>query len=183
MESRNAVFNAQGSIDCEINHPVHGWIPFTASPEDNVQLGVDLFNALQETAQPAPVISLAALKAERVLQVEAARDLGRYDPDATVTTGSGANTITWQVDPGSMAELNDAITLFTAMGGTPEGFVWRDADNTNHPAPLSLLVQIGAARAVQKQAIWSASWTLKAQIANAATLAQLNSIVIPEKLS
>lgn len=128
-------------------------------------------------------LTLEQLKEDAVIQVEAARDLARNDPAATVVTGSGESIITWQVDPGSMAELNDAITLFTAMGGTPDGFVWRDANNTNHPAPLSLLVQIGAARAVQKQSIWNMSWTLKAQIANAVNVAQLNSIVIPEKLS
>lgn len=34
MEFRNPVFNEFGTIDCEINHPVYGWIPTTASPTD-----------------------------------------------------------------------------------------------------------------------------------------------------
>ena len=39
MEIRNAIYNAFGSIDCEINHPTFGWIPFTASPDDGEELG------------------------------------------------------------------------------------------------------------------------------------------------
>lgn len=35
MEIRNPRFNARGSIDCEINHPEFGWIPFTADPNDD----------------------------------------------------------------------------------------------------------------------------------------------------
>lgn len=34
MEYRNAFYNAVGTINCEINHPKLGWIPFTASPDD-----------------------------------------------------------------------------------------------------------------------------------------------------
>lgn len=31
---RNPVLNAVGTIDCDLDHPLHGWIPFTASPDD-----------------------------------------------------------------------------------------------------------------------------------------------------
>ena len=34
MNARNPKQNAVGSIDLEIDHPVYGWIPFTASPDD-----------------------------------------------------------------------------------------------------------------------------------------------------
>jgi len=34
LEVRNPKYNAVGSIDIEINHPVAGWIWFTASPND-----------------------------------------------------------------------------------------------------------------------------------------------------
>ena len=39
MEIRNAIYNAFGTIDCEINHPKLGWIPFTASPDDSEEIG------------------------------------------------------------------------------------------------------------------------------------------------
>lgn len=34
MEYRNAKVLANGWIDCELNHPDFGWIPFTADPND-----------------------------------------------------------------------------------------------------------------------------------------------------
>ena len=34
-EARNAVYtDADGNIDCEINHPVYGWIPYTLRDDD-----------------------------------------------------------------------------------------------------------------------------------------------------
>ena len=34
MEYRNPQKTAGVAIDCEINHPTYGWIPFTADPKD-----------------------------------------------------------------------------------------------------------------------------------------------------
>lgn len=34
MNYRNAVYNKNGHIDCEIEHPQYGWIPFTCNPDD-----------------------------------------------------------------------------------------------------------------------------------------------------
>lgn len=52
MEFRNAAFTANGYIDMEISHPVYGWIPFTASPDDVEPLGPELFAAAQDSAVP-----------------------------------------------------------------------------------------------------------------------------------
>jgi hypothetical protein len=35
VQWRNAVRISPVAIDCEIQHPRHGWIPFTASSEDS----------------------------------------------------------------------------------------------------------------------------------------------------
>jgi hypothetical protein len=43
MDIRNPQYNAAGSIDCEINHPVFGWIPFTATPHPSEPLGTEIF--------------------------------------------------------------------------------------------------------------------------------------------
>ena len=34
MEYRNAKYLDGARIDCEINHPTYGWIPFTCDPTD-----------------------------------------------------------------------------------------------------------------------------------------------------
>lgn len=54
MEYRNPVYTAGGLIDCEINHPTHGWVPFTCDPND-ASAPFDtaaLFAAMQATADP-----------------------------------------------------------------------------------------------------------------------------------
>lgn len=43
IDIRNARYNGVGSIDCEIDHPEFGWIPFTASPEDCEEFGRDVY--------------------------------------------------------------------------------------------------------------------------------------------
>ena len=52
MDIRNAQFNAAGTIDCEIDHPRHGWIPFTADPNDVEPLGAQVFEAVKDIAAP-----------------------------------------------------------------------------------------------------------------------------------
>lgn len=39
MKIRTPRFNAQGTIDCEMEHAEFGWIPFTASPDDCEEFG------------------------------------------------------------------------------------------------------------------------------------------------
>lgn len=43
MQIKNFSFNSSGTIDCEINHPIYGWIPFTASPEDSEEHGRQIY--------------------------------------------------------------------------------------------------------------------------------------------
>ena len=50
MDVRNPKRNENGTIDCEINHPLYGWIPFTASPDDVEQHGRDIFAELDQIA-------------------------------------------------------------------------------------------------------------------------------------
>jgi hypothetical protein len=52
MEFRNASFNQYGTIDCEINNPDFGWIPFTADPNDVYPAGPEVFEAAKNTATP-----------------------------------------------------------------------------------------------------------------------------------
>lgn len=52
---RNPVFTADGRIDCEINHPVYGWIPFTADPSDVAAHGRAIF-AMASEMNPAAYV-------------------------------------------------------------------------------------------------------------------------------
>lgn len=55
MQWRNPTRNAFGTIDVEINHPVYGWIPFTADPADTgAQFDVAALVVEVEAAGPVP---------------------------------------------------------------------------------------------------------------------------------
>ncbi|MFM6959548.1 MAG: hypothetical protein ACKOW0_00795 [Schleiferiaceae bacterium] len=43
IKARSPQHNSAGTIDMEIEHPVYGWIPFTASPDDTEPMGRDLY--------------------------------------------------------------------------------------------------------------------------------------------
>jgi hypothetical protein len=78
MDYRNPTFNGFGTIDCEIEHPVHGWIPFTCDPTDT-GAGFDtasLFVAMQPHAPayvPPPPPDPAEVLAAQHAEVQAAR--------------------------------------------------------------------------------------------------------------
>jgi hypothetical protein len=63
MEWRNPVRLDNGWIDCEINHPVYGWIPFTCDPDDKGALfdTAALHNAMLPYAGKREEISDAAI--------------------------------------------------------------------------------------------------------------------------
>lgn len=46
MNYRNPRWNAGGTIDCEIDHPELGWVPFTANPADPQRHGVELYEEI-----------------------------------------------------------------------------------------------------------------------------------------
>lgn len=50
---RNAVRLADGRINCEIEHPSFGWIPFTADANDVEPHGREIHAAVLETNPPA----------------------------------------------------------------------------------------------------------------------------------
>jgi hypothetical protein len=64
MDYRNPVYNAAGTIDCEIDHPVYGWIPFTASPDDTA--GKDIYDAAVAAGNVAAYVAPDPVVPDRV---------------------------------------------------------------------------------------------------------------------
>ncbi len=52
IEYKNPRYNQHGTIDVDINHPVYGWIPFTASSNDVEPHGRQIFDDLKDEAAP-----------------------------------------------------------------------------------------------------------------------------------
>ena len=73
FDFRNATFNAVGTIDCEINHPKFGWIPFTATQAEDAA-----FYAAVEavaTAYAAPTYTLGESQAAKLADLKSKRTL------------------------------------------------------------------------------------------------------------
>jgi hypothetical protein len=67
MQARNPQYTADGRIDCEIEHPVYGWIPFTASADDSEKHGREIFAALVEAGDVKKYVApKGPTKAERL---------------------------------------------------------------------------------------------------------------------
>lgn len=65
MNVRNAKYNQAGSVDCEIEHPTYGWIPFTAIAGDpNSDVVLAEITAKGIVIAPKPTKTLAQLEAE-----------------------------------------------------------------------------------------------------------------------
>ena len=49
MNTRNHIYTENNNnINCEINHPDYGWIPFTASPNDVEKFGRDVYRSIKD---------------------------------------------------------------------------------------------------------------------------------------
>ena len=96
MKIRNPVFTAANTIDCEINHPIYGWIPFTAASDDVEQLGRDVYAAALEMnpqpyQPPAPYVPTR----EEQQALRAAAYTSEADPIAMQMLRDGATTEEW----------------------------------------------------------------------------------------
>ncbi|WP_251978567.1 DUF4376 domain-containing protein [Salinicola avicenniae] len=74
---QNPVRNADGTIDCEIEHPDYGWIPFTASADDVEESGRQLHAAILASGEniaerKLPIADLAAAKRAEIESAYAA---------------------------------------------------------------------------------------------------------------
>lgn len=71
-EIRNARATASAAIDVEWNHPQYGWIPFTASPDDAMQYGREIYaQALQGEIEIAPYVPPAPTIPQEVTAFQA----------------------------------------------------------------------------------------------------------------
>ena len=47
MEIKNLKYNENGTINMDIKHPLYGWVPFTADPNDVEEYGRLIFKKAQ----------------------------------------------------------------------------------------------------------------------------------------
>lgn len=127
-EFRNAEYIENGMINCEINHPVHGWIPFTAYREDTgAQFDVaEFFDRMVASGEVAPYVppSQEELDAKMAELVRTARnELLGFVVDPIVS-----NPLRWAdltaEKQAEWAAYRRALLDITEQAGFPHNVTW-----------------------------------------------------------
>ena len=115
MNYRKAKYNSFGTIDCEIKHPVYGWIPFTADSNDVEPLGAQVFNAAKDSASAyvEPPVDLTALATQ-----------ARSQRDRLLSQSDWTQVADAPVDPAGWATYRQALRDVPAQAGFPENIDW-----------------------------------------------------------
>lgn len=157
MDIRNAKHNADGlTINCEIDHPEIGWIPYTASPEVETETGKTVWAALQnmEVAPFDEEAHLAQAKASALAALnadyEAAANPLIRDYPATERLSwaqqlSEAEAYQAWVDAGEQGDAPATPTLSAILSGR------NGSDGTETLADLAAAVINRAAAFIQWQ--------------------------------
>ena len=129
MEYRNAKYlEAEGWIDCEINHPVYGWIPYSINPADTDTTvdNAELLALMAERNDVAPYVppSQEELDAEAILRVRKTRDMLLY----TEVDAIAGNALRWAaLTPEKQAEwatYRQELLDVPQQTGFPHDVVW-----------------------------------------------------------
>jgi hypothetical protein len=111
-----------------------------------------------EVAKAAKKLAIDAERARRTeLPIDYVGSL--FDADGTAQD----NVRTWQIQLGAGATL-------------PEGFVWRDADNVDHPADADFVNGLGVEMTMRGTQLYMQAWALKAQVDDATTIPEVEAI-------
>lgn len=173
MNIRNLQHNAVGTIDCEIEHPTYGWIPFTASPEDSEEYGRTIYQEAIEgklgvvAAYIAPVLTLAEVKAIKSNEIREAYSLDSVKPVLH-------NTINWHGGFESAQKLDSAKRLSESAGLTTVTFY--DVTNRAHVLTMEQAQSVIAAVAVDYQTKLAEKQSLMVAIDEATTISDVNLI-------
>ena len=128
MEYRNAKYISETVIDCDINHPKHGWIPFTCDPSDTGS-DVDVAALHSAMAEDPNTIAFtppttAELEAEAAFFVQGKRS----NLLTTVVDPIATNALRWgELSDDQKAELSAyrlALLDVTEQSGYPLDVEW-----------------------------------------------------------
>ena len=128
MNYRNAKYiNDNGWIDCEIEHPVHGWIPYTLDPADTDMTvnNDELLAAMALAGDVAAYVppTQAELDAAKAQAVRAQRDSLLLEVDAIA-----GNALRWAAldadTQAAWAAYRQALLDVPQQAGFPNDVTW-----------------------------------------------------------
>jgi len=168
--TKNPIYNANGTVDMEIDHPQYGWIPFTANPNDSEQLGRDLY-----AAAIAGTLGIIAPYVQSLSDAQS-QQLALMDSSyaEAVTTPISYMGTTFQADQASQDLIASVLTA--AGGALPAGFAWYDVNNAPVTMTFAELQGLAASILGRGQPLFIHKQTQKAAIRAASTVAQVQAV-------
>ena len=109
MNVRNPVFTFDGRIDCEIEHPTYGWIPFTADPNDVEEHG-RLIHAEALAMGPAEYVAPPVVP-PTADQVRAQRNALLAECDWTQVADAPVDDLAWAAYRQALRDIPDQVGL------------------------------------------------------------------------
>jgi len=118
MEYKNPTYTSDGRIDCEINHPKFGWIPFTADSNDSEEFGKQLFALISSKGGIASYSEPAISDETKAALIRAKRDVLLKECDWTQLTDVSVEIKT------KWAPYRQALRDVPQQSGFPHNVVW-----------------------------------------------------------
>jgi hypothetical protein len=160
IEIRNPQHASGGSIDCEINHPDFGWIPFTATADDPYGFVPEVWAALQLRTDiapapppPAPTTAEVTAYAEELIELGVTINVAGITAPIYVQ-GRGKDTRNVQ-------GLVTAAQLRLAAGDTTTLTAFRDGNNVTHQLVPGQIVELWQKSSAYISLVYAASWSIK----------------------
>lgn len=121
MEVKNPKWNGNNTIDCEIEHPVYGWIPFTAQEDDVEKFGQLVYKICLEMG-PEPFVPEKGPTQEEILQ-ELSKNI-RHKRNDLLASCDWTQLPDAPVDQTAWATYRQELRDITDQVGFPETVVW-----------------------------------------------------------
>jgi hypothetical protein len=115
MDIRNPIYTKDGQIDCEINHPIYGWVPFTADQNDIEDHGRKIYNKALAMSPAEYVESPQSVLFD--VEIRSKRNSLLYASDWTQVADAPVDKTAW-------ATYRQALRDITSQEGFPENVVW-----------------------------------------------------------
>ena len=127
MNYRNAQYIDSTRIDCEIEHPVHGWIPYTLDPADTDMTvnNDDLLSVMSANGDVAAYVppTQEELTAKAAQSARAERDQRLLPVDAIA-----GNALRWaalsEASQSKWATYRQALLDVPQQAGFPDNITW-----------------------------------------------------------
>jgi hypothetical protein len=118
MNYRNPQYTADGRIDCEVEHPKYGWIPFTADPNDVEAHGRKLFEQIKSDGNISDYVPPAGpTEDELAIKVRAQRNHLLAASDWTQIPDAPVDQAAW-------ATYRQALRDVPQQSGFPDDVAW-----------------------------------------------------------